>query len=224
MLVTVAADAAPGTADITVDLQGATYPSGTTMTVTRQDVLSGDTATVYDDVIVASVVDRMLPLGRNLIYTATIDTDTATAAFILDTLIPVVSDQQGNDPVAATIYDWPEWKYESQTSTVRIPGRPDPVVLIGPEQYPSSTITIVTLTEADLDAFRSLVASGDVLFVRAPCGAVESAYFVVKARAEQRLTKKGSDWRRLHVCEVDHVAMGIFPSDGLFPAQTLYAQ
>lgn len=224
MLITVTADAAPGTVDITVDLQGATYPAGTNLTINREDVLSGDAATVYDDVIVTSVIDRLAPLGRNLVYTATIDTDTAQSPFILDTTIPVISDRFGNSAVAATIYDWPEWQYESQTKTVRIPGRADPVTMIGPEQYPSSTVTMVTLTQADLSAFRALVASGQVLYVRAPCDAVESAYFVIKTRNERRVTKKGSDWRRLHECAVDHVASELYPSTGLFPAETLYAQ
>lgn len=226
MQLTAAPGTNPGTVTLTVDYQGTTYPAGTNLTIVRQDVLSGAESTMVSiiDPTVLAFDDLTPPLGRQLVYTATAGSDSATSSVIsVSSPLPIISDQAGGSPVQATIYDWPELDYNSQTTVMRVPGRADPIVVLGVEEYPTSTITIVTLTTADLAAFRSLVASGQLLLVRAPCPSVETALFVITTRKEQRITKKGDDWRRLHVCDISHVAsIGVFPSSTQFPATLLY--
>jgi len=121
---------------------------------------------------------------------------------------PIVSDPiTGSAVVLGAVEQWPELTRDSRGSTIAVAGRPDPVVITGPIAFPSSSPILRTDTWGDLLALRALLATGQVLQIRAPETGVEDAYLGVSKHVEARITNRADDLRRRHSLESQHVAM-----------------
>lgn len=173
------------------------------------------------------VNDSEAPFGVPVHYLFVITFATGTTeqtqsnTVTITTALPWVSNPITGQGVAVTIQGWAELTRVARQTVVPVAGRPAPIIVSDVRQAPASTLTLLTLTRDQLGALRQLLATGDVLQVRAVCGAVEGAYVAVGDVTEARVkpdSRKldprpaGSDWRRLVALacqEVDRPAPAI---------------
>lgn len=167
-----------------------------------------------------------VPVDYALIQTGSTGTVTGSGTPAPVTLMvasPWLTNPVTGSGVALTIQDWDELSFRARQTIVDVAGRAAPVVVSDVRSLPSSTLVVLTRTRADLSALRDLLNLGDVIHVRAICGAVENAYLAVGDVSETRITARslktdprqaGSDWRRsvnLTVQEVEAPALTIAP-------------
>lgn len=102
------------------------------------------------------------------------------------------------------IQSWDTQDRDRTSSVLRIIGRQDPVVLLDDVQYPSSTITFLTLP-GEMAEFLLLMNSNQPIGIGSPCPSVNSGWYAVLGMREIRLTNRGDDGRRLHEVQVQEV-------------------
>lgn len=171
------------------------------------------------------VVDREAPFGAPVQYVVSwVRTDGSTGSAMSDPVFlsadyPQLSDPFTGEHVDATVETWPQiaWTYGTVVMDVHGTGDavPQPVVISGPQQAGQSSLGI------RFDAhnvggpvrLRTLLRSGRVILLRAPCATVEG-YFAVQNLTETRVTQDAADPRRRVTLEVVHVG----PPDTFLPA------
>lgn len=153
------------------------------------------------------LVDNEAPFGKEVryIYVKTyVDGTTAETTsnpVELTTELPWISHPITGIGVTATIAEWTDLAYAARQTIVAVSGRSRPIAISDKRLAPSSELTMLTQTRADLMGLRHLLSLGDVLLVRPVCDAVEGDYLSIGDVTESRVKPTGdgagSDWRRL---------------------------
>lgn len=121
----------------------------------------------------------------------------ASNTLTIETRLPWLTNPISGEGVTLTIAEWTETTRAGRTGVLAISGRAAPVVVADVRATPTSDLVVVATSRADLRALRDLLASGEVILVRAPCEAVETSYQVIGDVTETRLDPAdGSSWRR----------------------------
>lgn len=106
-----------------------------------------------------------------------------------------------------TIMSWTDEAAPHQTRTLSVPRRRDRIVIPGVEEYPTSSIELLTFTEAEYDALVNLLAVGRVLRIRG-WGSVRDAWVSVLGRTSRRFTDHNLEsWTRVTTLQLDHTGM-----------------
>lgn len=177
--------------------------------------------------------DYEAPQNTTLTYFARVTDGTSTKDSALVTPAGVV-DRGGDvvfgltNPLAVlpiNVQSIPELRSEASRDVVKVIGRSDPIVVSDTRQYPSGTLSLITLTDGERNSLNGLLAAGSVLAFSAydpGYGFADVWYFSVGAVTERRPSPKGSEPSRVFDLEVQRVAPP--PADFIGPAFTTWQQ
>lgn len=164
---------------------------------------SAPTSTSSDLVL----IDNEAPFNKDVryvfikTYTDGTSSETVSNLVELTTELPWISHPITGVGVSLTIAEWTDLAYSARQTIVAVAGRARPIAISDRRLAPSSELSMLTKTRADLLALRNLLSLGDVLLVRPVCDAVEGDYLAIGDVTESRVKPTGDgaggDWRRL---------------------------
>jgi len=196
----------------------------TTFTITRRrtgtteaTIVRGSNAAELSGIGEANVLDIEVPQNTPLQYQATVSNTTTSeqSAWIdADKLVQFGSSVIYNlassvMPVKVRVNQWEKLNHDYDTELVWVDGRDDPIAVTGIRHKPSSTMTLLFLTNVEYEAILTAVGSGITCFApkwpeRAgiPSGLV---YLSVLRIGETRLSMKKEDPARYLDLEVQEI-------------------